>query len=342
VRFAGEVCEAPPSIPSALQTPAFPHKDEIYALPQYLQPQEETYLTIPEWYIVYSSREYASYLGAKRPPSAFPYLPSIAQFWCGFGRMKELTSVRGYSNAADYLNLTVIGTSLSVEYLVKTVYEGQVGAVTEFIDGTRTPEDAYAAKVAQNYATFLNTIPWYEYPFGHALVGLWRDTPLLSAHPIRSWERKIVLSEEYAVKAGYGWLIRLATKSLYDPATEEIELTVSQLPHSVASDPRVQVVKTFNDGIAVIKVPRYQAMSDLMEEFAQTDIAVLDIAGGSELMVSALGERGFARDRVILREPFPTDPDRERVIFSVAPSQLLDALRDLKSTGAEFEHIYDY
>ena len=38
-----------------------------------LRPEEQTYLTLPEWYIVYSADEYAAYLGRPESrPSGFP------------------------------------------------------------------------------------------------------------------------------------------------------------------------------------------------------------------------------------------------------------------------------
>ena len=42
-------------------------------LSHYYREEAATYLTLPEWYIVYSTEEYAAFIGA-RPPSLFPYL----------------------------------------------------------------------------------------------------------------------------------------------------------------------------------------------------------------------------------------------------------------------------
>ena len=43
----------------------------------YLRAEAFTFLTVPEWYIVYSTDEYAAFV-RRQPPSAFPYLGAIA------------------------------------------------------------------------------------------------------------------------------------------------------------------------------------------------------------------------------------------------------------------------
>jgi len=47
------------------------------------RPEEDTYFTYPEWYIVYSYQERADFL-EKNLPSGFPHFSSIAQYWRGY------------------------------------------------------------------------------------------------------------------------------------------------------------------------------------------------------------------------------------------------------------------
>src|SRR5437870_5113789 len=46
----------------------------------YARREDQTYLTLPEWYIVYSADEYAAFLAQNRP-SGFPYFRAAWQFW---------------------------------------------------------------------------------------------------------------------------------------------------------------------------------------------------------------------------------------------------------------------
>jgi hypothetical protein len=61
----------------------------------------------------------------------------------------------------------------------------------------------------------MHTVPWYEFRFAGRLRSLWSDVPLWGPHVIRKWERRFALTVEYAVKAGYGWVIWKATKAAY-------------------------------------------------------------------------------------------------------------------------------
>src|SRR6185503_16301554 len=90
-------------------------------------------------------------------------------------------------------------------------YENTFGRISWALAADLTDEDRYGARVAQDYVDFIRKEPWYLFDFTGALKGLWRDTT-------RKWERRYALSTEYLVKAGYGWLIKLGTRSVYDVA----------------------------------------------------------------------------------------------------------------------------
>ena len=72
-------------------------------------------------------------------------------------------------------------------------------------------------ETAQEYGAFMHTVPWYQFPFGARLAALWSETPMWGPQPLRKWERRAALTAEYSFKAGYGWLIGMATSSAYAP-----------------------------------------------------------------------------------------------------------------------------
>src|SRR5687768_18048188 len=76
--FVGIKCYS--SVP-ATRPPAVPPPEGIAG---YARAESFTYLTLPEWFIVYSADEYASFV-ATRPPSAFPYVGSARQYWRYYG-----------------------------------------------------------------------------------------------------------------------------------------------------------------------------------------------------------------------------------------------------------------
>ena len=81
-----------------------------------------TYLTVPEWYVVYSTEEYASFL-REHPPSRFPYLGASRQYWEYYGAMCEATRGVHPVDPGVHLMLGVIGVSFTAENTVKAVWE---------------------------------------------------------------------------------------------------------------------------------------------------------------------------------------------------------------------------
>ena len=62
----------------------------------------------------------------------------------------------------------------------------------------------------------MHETPWYEFPFGKAFNGLWSTTE--PEHKLRHWERRLALSGEYGVKAGYAGLLGWASGASSDGA----------------------------------------------------------------------------------------------------------------------------
>ena len=131
--------------------------------------EESTYLTFPEWYIVYSVEEYATWLDGGHPPSGFPYFQHVGQFWCGYNAVYELTQARYPFSAGNHLMLMVIGTSQTAEFVIKGVYEGTIGRATESLsNGGDTEEDRFARRVAADYGQFLNQNSLVQVSIQHA------------------------------------------------------------------------------------------------------------------------------------------------------------------------------
>jgi hypothetical protein len=186
-----------------------------------LRPEEQTFLTLPEWYIVYSADEYAAFLANNRP-SGFPYFRAVGQYWQAYYDVCTVTRDRYPFNSGTQLMLAVIGTSFTAENMFKGIYENTIGRVSEWSStGEPTPEEVYGSQIAAEYGTFLHTIPWYGFPFSEKIGPLWETTPA-EPNVVRKVERRLALTLEYGIKAGYGWAIKLGTESVYDPEQEEI------------------------------------------------------------------------------------------------------------------------
>jgi hypothetical protein len=183
----------------------------------YHRPEANAYLTHPEWDLVYSSEAYARWLTEGKPPSAFPYLASVGTFWRSYIDTWRAAKQRNPVAFGTHVMLNVIGFSTALEYGLKGLYESTIGWLSEKAGfGAHTAEDAYAAKIAQEYAELIVQRGWYEFRFGRALKELWTDVPFFGAGFLRKFERRMFLSAEYAGKAVYARLIGMGTATAYD------------------------------------------------------------------------------------------------------------------------------
>lgn len=308
---------------------------------------EQTYLTFPEWYLVHSPAEYATYLGS-HAPSGFPLFAHIGQFWQSYRAVSSATAEYPF-NGGYHLMVSVIGTSTTVEYGLKGLYERTAGRLAEATaGGARTDEDDYAARVAQEYVDFIREQPWYEFDFWSRLKGLWASVPWWGPHLLRKWERRYALTTEYLVKDGYARLIKVGTQSIYDAPRPTTAVAVDRLPAGAAAKlPDLALLQTAPDGSALVLVPRYAAFKDHAAALADDGASFLEIAGNrSEILLSVLARSGWKPHvraaRVLFTQPILTEPGRERVVLAVQVTGLADVLRAARADGSKLEHVYDY
>lgn len=316
----------------------------------YLRDGGQTYLAHPEWYIVYSSDEYAAWL-KDRMPSGFPYVASIGQYWTNY---REVSGIRGTeypANPGYEAMLWVIGVSYSLEMTVKSLYENTIGRLSEWTaDGGLTEEDHYAHRVAKDYGDFIHIRPWYEYNFGGKLLGLWRETPPWGPHAIRKWERRFILTLEYGVKAGYGWLIKVATGAAYEPEDDRMQMVVANWRMgNLTPDNRIVVIEALDQTHMLVATPRYDSFRDTLLEVARKNarLEILEIAGNREILLTGLApsewQYGGSRGRVMYSLPVPTDGSRKRIAMRIPNAELIEVLRELqREANLVIDHIYDY
>lgn len=344
VRFG---CPPPAtSTTSASSASAAPLADDLFPAAR-RRTEDSTYLTFPEWYIVYSAEEYARWVQTNRP-SGFPFFRSIGQYWCGYTAVSQLTRDRYPLNVGNHLMLVVIGTSYSAEYALKGVYENTVGRLTEWLsDGGDTAEDRFATEVADDYGAFLNQVPWYKYPFDVRLRELWSQTGGWGRHPVRKWERKLVLSAEYAGKAGYGWLMGVAAGAVYDEDATHVLVWAQDLPLGSAElEGAVRLERQVDARTALLVLPRFTAFRDTLLQLPPGQGRLLAIAGNDEILITTIAPREWRYDLPagdpVFEQVLLTDPARQRVAITLPVAALLDTLQTLRAQGIIIEHIYDY
>lgn len=314
--------------------------------PEHLRGAEQTLLTYPEWFLVFSPHEYAEFT-AEQPPSRFPWYGHLGQFWHSYAAVTTETQRRELEpNPGYHLMIMVIGLSTSVEYALRSGYELLVGRLTEMLAARPTAEDRYAAKAAKEYVDFIRVQPWYEFDFAARLRGLWTETGWWGEDPVRKWERKFALSTEYGIKLLYGKLIRLGTKSVYDASLPVTAMVTRPAPVPDAKLRDLKILRALPDGRALITVPRYEAFTVYSQALAAKGLNFEEIAGNRNfILVSLHTKRDWhpaGETPVLFIQPILTQTDRQRVALMVPVASLATQLRLWQAAGVQVEHIFDY
>jgi hypothetical protein len=306
--------------------------------------EASTYLTLPEWYIVYNTDEYARAL-ATRPPSAFAYVGSVRQYWRYYGAACDATKGVYPFSRDNHLMLAVIGSSFSIEYALKGLYENTFGRLTEWIGGYDTPEDAFARTTAAEYGTFMHTVPWYEFPFAQKVRSLWTTTPSTGPHMLRKWERRFALTAEYGVKAGYGWLIGRGSHATYGQEDLTVEALLENAGPEVFADGVVKRVRDSSNGQVAVAMPRYEAFTARALMMLQQGARFVNVAGNDEILITVLVPSGWTASdahALILDDRLLTDVTTRRVAMKAPVNALHLLVPKLQASGARVEHLYDY
>ena len=309
--------------------------------PRWQRQEANSYLTYPEWHIVFAYDGLARTLTAG-DEHQFGYVRTISSFWSS---ACALTRVAGQHGGADWGTRSMvhtIGVSFTVEMLTKAVYEETIGRLTAWIRGTRkTPQDEVIAKMATDYSAFLRQTPWYEYPFSRKAQDLWA-API--DHRVRGWERRLGIGLELQAKAAYANVLAGAVAAT-EPAQLKIRSVVSGLATSrLAQVEGVTVVGTRNGGVE-IETPRYAAFTRILADIARRGGTIRDIAGNDEIMASVTVPAGTtfdSRHGTVLLRLARDGQAGERLLVNVRLQNLATLLTAVPPGDPGLEHLFDY
>jgi hypothetical protein len=317
----------------------------VLAAPVDRRGEEQTFLTFPEWFLVFSPAEYAEFVRT-HTPDEFCFWGHIGQLWSSYGQVIHQTRTRDEpTNWGYHVMIMVIGVSTTAEYAIRSGYEQLIGRVSA-LSGGRTAEDDFGAQVAQEYVDFIRVRPWYEFDFTARLKRLWAQTSLSGPHLLRKLERRYALTTEYLVKAVYGKIIEKATHTAYEKPILTTSVVVRPWPacERLPSDVVLNSQPTGDE--ALLSLPRYQDFMAPAMALAMCGAEFKEIAGNrSVILVSALGPLGQAQPSgtaVMIRQPIITQPGKEREVLVIPVTKLASVLRGLSAQGLTLEHVFDY
>lgn len=312
-------------------------------IPGYNRPEESTYLTYPEWAIVYAAREYAGFVEEERE-SQFPYWAYIGRFWQDYATVIRATSDAPF-NFANHQMIVVIGTSHTIEHVIQWAYENTVGRITEWTSRQRIGVDVYQANVAAEYAAFLDQVPWYQFPYAEKRAGLMAVVRAPGEDQVRTSERKLAFGLAYSIKQGYANAIKSALAATSDPAFLDIHVWAKgPVAQAIAGEPDTTLEKDFGADGAVFVTKRYQVFTDMIPRLIAKGVSFVEIGGNDEILLTVLSNDTIeppAGTRLLFGYQLPADPAVRRSGLTVAVRELHTVLPALAGQ-ARLEHVYDY
>lgn len=331
IAYVELACHAP--VTSGAYTP-------LISDPAFQRREANTYLTYPEWHIVYAYDGLAEALKTG-DEHEFAYIPSIWNFWKSTCALTEVADRHGGADSQTRTMIYTIGASFTLEMGMKAAYEETIGRIFAGIRGpVKTGQDEMAAAMASDYASFLRQTPWYRYDFDAKVDELWA-APFTDN--LRGWERRLALGTEWKAKTLYASAIAAGVAATGEAKLEIRSVVTGLTKELLAEIPDVKVISEGPDGI-VIETPRYDRFTRILAEITISGGQIREIAGNDEIMVSATVEpdKEYAGPGDVIarlgREGFIND----RVLATMKVTDLATLLAGQPLADPGVEHVFDY
>lgn len=310
----------------------------------YQRPEEATFLTYPEWAIVYAARGYAGFV-KDNPPHDFAYWSTIGRYWQDYAMVIRATAAYPF-NFENHQMLVVIGTSHTIEHAIQWAYENTIGRITAWMASRRTAADDYLATTAADYAAFLDQVPWYEFAYAEKRAGLLALVPPAGDNTVRTTERQWAFGLAWSIKQGYADLIKSALTATSAPALLDIHVWAKgPVGEAVRPEPDTLLERDFGADGTVFVTRRYQVFTDMIPRLIARGVSFVEIGGNDEILVAMLSSSELAApegSRTLFAYPLAADPATRRTGLIVAVRRLHAVLPALLQSGARLEHVYDY
>ena len=297
------------------------------------RPESRTLLTYPEWHIVHAYDDYGRVLQTGDPHD-FGYFRAIAGFWGTLCPLTEAADAVGEITTDTKLTIYTIGVSFTAELLAKAAYEETIGRVATWLrDVERAPLDDLSAKMAADYAVFLQQTPWYKWDFA-------ADVQTLEAEAtanIRDRERLFALRNEFLAKSWYAKQIEAAVADLGADALRIRSVVKSIDVDQLSAIPGVTVIGPVTDG-TLIETDRYRVFTNIIANLAESGADFAEIAGNDDILFTVTSPTPEFEGALYSFPRQGYGDYRHLVLLPVV--ELSDRLRSLD--GVTLEHVHDY
>lgn len=321
--------------------------------PKETRPEVQSFLTLPEWQLVYASEDLST-VTALHPQHRFSFFGAIRDFWTLYARTIKFTSQFYTTNWGYHFMNVVIGLNTTVEYALKGVYENTIGRATSLLAHDTFPQgsvDNFIAKTYADYAQFIHTKAWYQYPFFSRLSEMWRIGSSHEVSTVRYVERLMSFSVELIAKGALSKLFSIGTEAIYGAEQEVITVIGRGTEGTYAqSTPSLIRVAQVSPEAVVFRLPRYEPFTEAVKKLAPLEagdsLSLIEIAGNGRIAVTIKVPTAWRPVEPTLQpiheEVLISNDSRKRVHLSVPVADLLSFVNTVTTQGGEVVHVYDY
>jgi len=205
-------------------------------------------------------------------------------------------------------------------------------------------EEVTIGEAQRAYSDFIYHTAWYKFEFLPWVEKAWSVSDSSGGNFLRKWERLLVFTTEFTVKAGYAQLLTWGASASYDEPVTSIYMLTSN-DSTLQENEDLKIVSRKGEKM-IVGITRWGPFTKELSRIKDHDFTIFEIGGNDEIVVSILMDNSksfdFEKAEILYESKVVTDPNVKRAVHIMHVNQLLPYLRYTQQRGYTLEHIYDY
>ncbi len=278
----------------------------------YSRPKDDSFATWIEWGNVRLSKEYAAYI-QDHHSYAYDYIGAIRQHWEYFRcYIKENSNQNIKLAEFVFSDNFVMNVFILLTAFISNLSSYCATAPSRFYAKWKYGEnwrdicqlstlEKFQSEVELEYSNFIDTIPFYQFPFIQKINNLWKTILFSNDHffqKIINSIQAVLYSIELMIKAVIALLARTtydqgadqevpSVKLIIDDVFRKLNCTIEELS---MQDKILKIYET-TDSHHFVQVPRYKPFTEIMKAFFEKGIVVKEISNRELISVDVI-DRG--------------------------------------------------
>ncbi|HEY0769225.1 MAG TPA: hypothetical protein VGD31_02755, partial [Sphingobacteriaceae bacterium] len=233
----------------------------------------------------------------------------------------------------------------TLEYTTKMLYENTVGRVFSwFANGTPSDQEKTIFAAQRAYSDFIYDKAWYEFQFMPWVTKVWSVSNSAESNWFRKVERMLCFTAEFTFKAAYAKLIEWGAKASYEEPVTTIYL-LGSTSDGLTTSQDLRIIHELGDQ-KIIGITRWGAFTKTVLENADKNIAIQEIGGNDEIVISVIAEAEEHADlmsgQLLYDSRIVSNEKLKRHVYLVPVEKLFDFIKEAHTRSMKVEHVFDY